>query len=73
MLDPHSDPNDAFAGFLSRRSVVYSTRGVVSTVSPLATQAGLRTLREGGNAAVRHLSSTSSYTVAPDAHCMPVT
>ncbi len=36
--------------FNSRRSTVYSNRGVVSTSQPLASQAGIATLRDGGNA-----------------------
>ncbi|KAK0707878.1 nucleophile aminohydrolase [Lasiosphaeris hirsuta] len=40
-----------FTIFPSRRSVVHSTKGIVSTISPLANEAGLRILREGGNAA----------------------
>lgn len=44
--------NDVFTPFPSRRSVVHSTKGIVSSVSPLASQAGLEILREGGNAAV---------------------
>ncbi|KAK0644099.1 nucleophile aminohydrolase [Cercophora newfieldiana] len=40
-----------FAAFPSRRSVVHSTKGVVSTISPLANEAGLKVLRQGGNAA----------------------
>ena len=31
---------------------MHSTKGIVSTVSPIANEAGLRILREGGNAAV---------------------
>lgn len=46
--------DERFTIFPSRRSVVHGTKGVVSTTSPLATQAGLRILREGGNAAVIH-------------------
>lgn len=41
-----------FIRFPSRRSVVHGTKGIVSTSSPLATEAGLQVLREGGNAAV---------------------
>ena len=36
--------------FVSRRSTVYGQRGVVATSQPLASQAGIETLREGGNA-----------------------
>lgn len=36
--------------FESRRSTVYSTNGVVSTSHPLAAEAGISTLQEGGNA-----------------------
>ncbi|GAB7009234.1 gamma-glutamyltransferase [Halorubrum trueperi] len=36
--------------FASRRSTVYGQRGVVATSQPLASQAGIEMLREGGNA-----------------------
>ena len=36
--------------FGSRRSTVYGPSGVVATSQPLASQAGLRTLQDGGNA-----------------------
>ncbi|WP_323675360.1 gamma-glutamyltransferase family protein [Halorubellus sp. PRR65] len=36
--------------FSSRRSTVYGQSGVVATSQPLAAQAGVQTLREGGNA-----------------------
>ena len=39
-----------FQRFPSRRSVVYGTKGVVSSSNPLATEAGLEILRQGGNA-----------------------
>ncbi|KAH8997583.1 gamma-glutamyltranspeptidase [Lactarius akahatsu] len=48
--------------FPSRRSIVYGTKGVVSSSQPLATEAGLEILRKGGNAA------KSCY--APDAFCL---
>lgn len=41
----------AFGAIPSRRSVVHGVKGIVSTVSPLANDAGLRILRAGGNAA----------------------
>lgn len=40
-----------FAKFPSRRSVVHSTKGIVSSTQPLATQCGLDVLRKGGNCA----------------------
>ncbi|KAF1986202.1 gamma-glutamyltranspeptidase [Aulographum hederae CBS 113979] len=46
---PAADPE--FTSFPSRRSVVHSTKGIVSCTQPLAAQAGARILREGGNAA----------------------
>jgi hypothetical protein len=39
-----------FQRFPSRRSIVYGTKGVVSSSNPLATEAGLEILRQGGNA-----------------------
>lgn len=47
--------DDIFMQFSGRRSVVHSTKGIVSSSSPLATEAGLQILREGGNAAVSSL------------------
>lgn len=54
--------SDTFLQFPSRRSVVHSTKGIVSTTSPLASEAGLQILRHGGNAAVRE---SRSYTFPP--------
>lgn len=48
----------AFARFQSRRSAVHSTNGIVACSQPLAAQAGLRVLRDGGNAAVSSPHST---------------
>jgi gamma-glutamyltranspeptidase/glutathione hydrolase len=47
---PHPEPQ--FVHFPSRRSVVHSTKGIVSCTQPLATAAGIDILRKGGNAAV---------------------
>lgn len=47
---PATDPE--FIQFPSRRSTVHSTKGIVSSTQPLATQAGIRILRQGGNCAV---------------------
>ncbi|KAF2795553.1 lincomycin-condensing protein [Melanomma pulvis-pyrius CBS 109.77] len=47
-----SPETEKFPTFPTRsRSVVYSAKAIVSTTSPLATEAGLRVLRAGGNAA----------------------
>ncbi|ORX96495.1 nucleophile aminohydrolase [Clohesyomyces aquaticus] len=46
---PHPEPQ--FIHFPSRRSVVHSTKGIVSCTQPLAAAAGLEVLRKGGNAA----------------------
>ncbi|CAK7271879.1 hypothetical protein SEPCBS57363_004847 [Sporothrix epigloea] len=46
-----SEEPDPFFRFQSRRSVVHSTRGIVSCTSPLACQAGIAILSAGGNAA----------------------
>jgi gamma-glutamyltranspeptidase / glutathione hydrolase len=43
-------PEPALSRFPSRRSVVFSTKGVVSASQPLAVEAGLEILRKGGNA-----------------------
>ncbi|KAI9658183.1 MAG: hypothetical protein M1831_004030 [Alyxoria varia] len=40
-----------FARHASRRSVVHSTKGIVSCSQPLAARAGIRILEQGGNAA----------------------
>jgi gamma-glutamyltranspeptidase/glutathione hydrolase len=45
-----TDTNVDVDRFGSRRSTVYGRRGVVSTSQPLAAQAGIRSLRDGGNA-----------------------
>lgn len=44
-------PDDPAAPFPSRRSVVYARNGIVATSQPLAAQAGLRILQDGGSAA----------------------
>jgi len=43
-------PELIFQRFPSRRSVIYGTKGVVSSSQPLATAAGLEILGKGGNA-----------------------
>ena len=47
---PSEEP-PSFAPFSSRRSVVHSTKGIVASTQPLASQCGLEILRKGGNCA----------------------
>ena len=50
-VHPNADP--LFNPYPSRRSVVHSTGGMVASTQPLASEAGQRILKQGGNAAVR--------------------
>lgn len=47
-MDGHDGPD--LDRFTSRRSTVYAKNGVVASSQPLATQAGITTLQNGGNA-----------------------
>jgi gamma-glutamyltranspeptidase/glutathione hydrolase len=47
----------------SRRSVVFSTKGMVATSQPLAAQAGLEILKKGGNAIDAAVAAASCLTV----------
>ncbi|KAJ9114031.1 hypothetical protein QFC22_005851 [Naganishia vaughanmartiniae] len=47
----HPSHNPQFSHFPSRRSTVFSTKGLVASSQPLASQAGLEVLNKGGNAA----------------------
>jgi gamma-glutamyltranspeptidase/glutathione hydrolase len=49
--------------FASRRSMVVARRGMVSASNPLAAQAGLRILREGGNAADAAIATAAMMNV----------
>ncbi|KAF2468592.1 gamma-glutamyltranspeptidase [Lindgomyces ingoldianus] len=58
---PHPEPQ--FIHFPSRRSVVHSTKGIVSCTQPLAATAGLDVLRKGGNAADAAVAVAASLNV----------
>ncbi|KAF9015493.1 nucleophile aminohydrolase [Cyathus striatus] len=55
--------------FPSRRSVVYGTKGIVSSSQSLATEAGLEILRKGGNAADAAVATSAALNVTEPSCC----
>jgi gamma-glutamyltranspeptidase/glutathione hydrolase len=56
-FDPYFNP------YHSRRNVQYAARGMVCTSHPLAAQAGLETLKKGGNAVDAAVAAAAALTV----------
>ena len=46
-----TEDDKSFIPYLSRRSVVHSTKGIIASTQPLANEAGYQILAKGGNAA----------------------
>ncbi|KAF8640799.1 hypothetical protein AX17_000448 [Amanita inopinata Kibby_2008] len=76
MSSPHNvewskivQPEPVFQRFASRRSVVYGTKGMVSSSQPLATEAGLEILRKGGNAADAAVAVSAALNVTEPSSC----
>lgn len=63
------EPSAIFQAFPSRRSVVYGTKGVVSSSQPLATAAGLEILNKGGNAADAAVATSAALNVTEPCSC----
>lgn len=63
------NPDYVFQQFPSRRSVVFSGKGMVTSSQPLATQAGLEILGKGGNAADAAVAVSAALNVTEPSCC----
>ncbi|KAF7347934.1 Gamma-glutamyltranspeptidase [Mycena venus] len=67
--DKIANPEPVLTRFSSRRSVVYSTKGIVAASQPLAVEAGLEILRKGGNAADAAVATSAALNVTEPSCC----
>ncbi|KAJ7786191.1 gamma-glutamyltranspeptidase [Mycena metata] len=67
--DKIATPEPVLTRFPSRRSVVYSTKGIVAASQPLAVEAGLEILRKGGNAADAAVATSVALNVTEPSCC----
>ncbi|KAJ7487474.1 gamma-glutamyltranspeptidase [Mycena galericulata] len=67
--DRIANPEPVLTRFASRRSVVYSTKGIVAASQPLAVEAGLEILRKGGNAADAAVATSAALNVTEPSCC----